>query len=196
MKAITTILAIVIAIVGVGWLGLQGQASPFIPYTAQTPAIDTLPLPKGLPAPVERFYKTVYGERVPVFTTVVMSGRASLRPYGPFYLPARFRFTHVAGRDYRHYIEATFFDIPFMKVNESYVDGRARMELPFGTDEGPNLNQAAVGAVIGTLISTLIGTLTLTGPHPLVCSERCRGSREPAEAPRGDKALGVEIGRP
>lgn len=143
MKIISTALAIILAVIGVGWLGLRAQAAPFVPYTARTPVIETVPLPEGLPAPVERFYRLVYGERVPVITSVVMSGQARLRPFGPFYLPARFRFTHIAGKDYRHYIETTFFDIPFMKVNESYIDGHARMELPFATDEGLKLNQAA-----------------------------------------------------
>jgi hypothetical protein len=58
-------------------------------------------------------------------------------------LPSRFRFTHAAGKDYRHYIETTFFNLPFMKVNERYLDGKGRMELPFATDEGENLDQAA-----------------------------------------------------
>lgn len=30
---------------------------------------------------------------------------------------ARFRFTHKAGQDYRHYIEATIFGITILKVN-------------------------------------------------------------------------------
>ena len=35
--------------------------------------------------------------------------------------PARFRFIHEAGRGYRHYIEATVFGLPLMKVNERYL---------------------------------------------------------------------------
>jgi hypothetical protein len=49
--------------------------------------------------------------------------------------PARFRFTHIAGQDYRHYIEATLFGMPLMKVNESYFDDQTRMELPVGVIE-------------------------------------------------------------
>ncbi len=38
----------------------------------------------------------------------------------------------IAGHGYRHYIEATVFGYPVMKVNEYYFDGKARMELPEG----------------------------------------------------------------
>jgi len=83
---------------------------------------------------VERFYRRIYGERVPVITSTVITGRAKMRS-GPFTFPGRFRFTYDAGRGYRHYIEATFFGLPPMKVNETYLDGKDRMELPLGTTE-------------------------------------------------------------
>ena len=106
--------------------------------------LPTVPLPSGLPAPVERFYRTLYGERVPVVTTAVLSGRSLMRPVGPFMLPARFRLIHVAGQAYRHYIEATFFGIPFIKANEYYRDGHGRMDITIiGSDEGPKYDQAA-----------------------------------------------------
>jgi hypothetical protein len=58
--------------------------------------------------------------------------------------PTRLRFTHVAGQAYRHYIEATWFGLPIMRINEHYIDGESRMELPFGvTENEPKVNQAA-----------------------------------------------------
>ena len=78
-----------------------------------------------------------------MITSLVISGKASLRPMGPIALPGRFRFTHIVGQDYRHYIECTFYGLPIMMVNERFVDGHGRMELPFGTDEGPKYDQAA-----------------------------------------------------
>jgi hypothetical protein len=54
------------------------------------------------------------------------------------------RFTHEAGQGYRHYIEATIFGFPLMKVNEWYLDGRGRMELPVGVIENePKVDMAA-----------------------------------------------------
>jgi hypothetical protein len=79
-----------------------------------------------------------------VITSAVVTGRALLRPAGPVFLPSRFRFTHIAGQGYRHYIESTIFGIPIFKVNERYVDGKSLFELPWATQEdGPKLNQGA-----------------------------------------------------
>ena len=142
--AITTILAFITLL---GWLGLQIKPRPFSPYPEKTPGLKTVPLPAGLPAPVERFYKTVYGTEIPVIKTVVIKGRAVIAPFG-VKLPARFLFVHNTGRDYRHYIEATLFGIPLMKVNEGYLDGKSFFEAPMGNIyDDPSTNQAANLAV-------------------------------------------------
>jgi hypothetical protein len=107
------------------------------------PPRDVRDLPTGLPAPVDRWLRGIYGEQVPVITSVVVTGRARMRPFG-FWLPARFRFTHEAGHGYRHYIEATLFGRPVLAVEERYLDGRSRIEIPVvGVDAGPKVDQAA-----------------------------------------------------
>jgi len=138
------ILGVVIVVGFVGWLGLQVRPQPFPAYSEQTPALETKPLPEGLPAPVERYYRTVYGETLPVIESAVIQGRAVIRPVMNIPFPARFLFVHNAGKDYRHYIEATWFGIPLMKVNEGYLDGASFFESPMAsyTDE-PNANQGA-----------------------------------------------------
>jgi hypothetical protein len=141
-----SVLVGVIVILAVGWLGLKVQPAPFPAFAQRTPKLETVALPEGLPAPVERFYRRVYGDRIPVITSAVITGRATLRPVrnGPT-LPARFRFVHIAGQGYRHYIEATFFGLPIMRVNERYVGGVGRQEVPLVgvTDNDPRANQAA-----------------------------------------------------
>lgn len=143
MKVVIGILIALVSLVVIAWLGLQVKPRPFAPYPVRTPELETIPLPDGLPAPVERFYRAVYGDQIPVVESAVISGRVQMRVFGiPF--PSRFRFTHDAGQGYRHYIEATVFGLPIMKVNEYYLDGRGRMELPFGVIEGePKIDQAA-----------------------------------------------------
>ena len=106
MKIIIIILCIAAVVFFLSWLGLQVKPSSFSPFPEKTPALKMIPLPAGLPAPVERFYKTVYGDEIPVIETVVIKGRATIAPFG-LNLPARFLFVHTAGKDYRHYIEAT-----------------------------------------------------------------------------------------
>ena len=128
-----------------GWLGLQVSPRPFPAAITGAAAVPkTIPLPSTLPPPVERFYRLTYGERIPVITSAIITGRATLRPIpgGPT-LPARFRFIHEAGRNYRHYIEATWFGLPILRVNESYLDGVSRIELPWQKSEGhPQTAQA------------------------------------------------------
>ena len=138
------IAAIISGILFLGWLGLKIKPKPFQPYPEQTPPLETVRLPEGLPAPVERFFSTVYGDEVPVIETVVITGRATISPFG-IKFPARFIFVHNAGQDYRHYIEATWFGIPFMKVNERYLNGKSLFELPVigSIDDDPSTNQAA-----------------------------------------------------
>ncbi len=142
----TIIIAFIVilgAIVVAGWLGLRVRPRPFPPYPQETPALKAVELPADLPAPVARFFQTAVGKRVPVIHSAVLTGSAELRLFGlPF--RSRFRFTHLAGQGYRHYIEATVFGFPVMKVNETYLDGKARLELPVGVIENePKIDMAA-----------------------------------------------------
>ena len=114
--------------------GFRQQPAPFPRFTAASSPVETVPLPAGLPAPVERYFRLTYGDGVPVYTSAVMSGRGTVRFMG-ITMPGRLRFTHDSGQAYRHYIETTFYGIPLFKVNESYLDGHTRLELPFGVVE-------------------------------------------------------------
>lgn len=143
MKVIVILVGSVTVLLLLGRLGLQMRPQSFPAFARRAPVLETIPLPEGLPAPVERFYRRIYGDRLPIIESALISGRAKMRIRGITF-PARFRFPHAAGRDYRHYIEATIFGMPLLKVNEHYLDGRSRLELPFGVTEGePKVNQAA-----------------------------------------------------
>jgi hypothetical protein len=138
------IAGIIVAFGLLGWLGLQIQPQSFPVYPDKTPQLKTVPLPAGLPLPVERFYHSVYGEEIPVIETVVMQGRGSMKPFMNIPIPARFVFVHNAGMDYRHYFEASLFGIPLLKVNEGYIDGVSFFESPMGNYyDDANSNQGA-----------------------------------------------------
>jgi hypothetical protein len=63
---------------------------------------------------------------------------------GPVTFSARLRFAEASGQGYRHYLECTWFGLPLLRVNEWYLDGHLRQELPFGVVAGePRADQAA-----------------------------------------------------
>jgi hypothetical protein len=143
MKIIVTILSVLVVLLAVGWLGLQIKPRSFAAYPAQSGPLPTVPLPDNLPAPVARYFRQLYGDEVPVITSAVLTGKATIAPFG-LALPSRIRFVYEAGQGYRHYIESTFFGIPIMKVNEHYLDGHGRLDLPIiGVTEGPKTDQGA-----------------------------------------------------
>ncbi len=142
MKILYILSGVLIAIVIVLWLGFQVKPAPFSSLSLEARPVETVPLPEGLPEPVERFYREIYGDTIPVIDSAVVSGRATLRIASlPF--PSRFRFTHITGQGYRHYIEACWFGIPLFKVNETFLDGKGHMEIPMGVFEGQKINQGA-----------------------------------------------------
>ena len=184
MKIIYIITIVLAALVFIGWLGLQVQPKSFaIPALSEPGAssvagetLETVALRVDLPRPVDRFYRRIYGENVPVITSAIISGRGTLRlPSGKgITFPGRFRFTHRAGQDYHHYIEATLFGQPLMKVNEHYLMGNCRFELPFGvTENEPKVNQGANLALWAEsafwLPSILVTDLRVRSLLPLSC---------------------------
>lgn len=143
MKITLIVVSIIVVLFLLGWIGLHVKPQPFSMPALSQAGQKSVPIPDGLPAPVERFYRTVYGDEMPVIDTVVLTGRGRIRPFG-IWFPARFVMVHNTGRDYRHYFEATIFGLPFLRVNEGYVDGESFFESPMGTYyDDPNTNQGA-----------------------------------------------------
>jgi hypothetical protein len=144
MKIIAISMAALAGLLIIGWLGFRVRPKPFPATPAQPGEVKTIPLPVGLPTPVERYYRQTYGDRIPVIETAVITGRATMAPVGGVKIPARFRFVHDVGQDYRHYFEMTWFGRTIGVGNEHYLDGRSKLRLPMGlSDEGPQVDQAA-----------------------------------------------------
>ena len=79
MKPVLTMIVLLVLIVLLFWLGLQMLPKPFPSYTAPTTPLQTIPLPNDLPAPVERFYRKLYADAIPVIDSSVISGTGRLR---------------------------------------------------------------------------------------------------------------------
>jgi len=137
------IVVILAALAIVALAGLLVRPEGFAQRYVSDKNIRTNQVPAGLPPPVERFFRASFGENIPETRTAVFTGRGKIRPFG-IWLPARFVFIHKVGRDYRHYIEATWFGLPFLRVNEGIVDGASFFESPMGNSrDDPNTNQGA-----------------------------------------------------
>lgn len=152
------------AAVALGWLGLQVQPASFPPYPGPATPPETAALAAELPAPVARHFRAVAGERIPRLESAVITGRARLRLSGLTF-PSRLRFVRTAGRGYRHYIESTWFGLPLLRVNEWYLEGHARLELPFGVVANePKVDMAANLAFWGEQLAWL-PTVLATDPR-------------------------------
>ena len=144
-------------------LGLRIQPQPFAAYPEPTRLETAVTIPPSLPAPVTRYYQATMPEEVPLIETAVVTARGHLRFMGITF-PQRLRFIHDAGQGYRHYIEATLFGKPLLKVNERYLDGQARMKLPVGVIENePKVNSAANLGLWGE--SIWLPTIFITDPR-------------------------------
>ncbi len=82
MKIVIGIVAVLAVLALVGWLGLRIQPASFPAYGKSPAALELMSIPQGLPAPVERWIRSIYGDQVPLIETAVISGRATT-PYVP-----------------------------------------------------------------------------------------------------------------
>lgn len=129
----------------IGWLGLQVPSPRF-----ESPAAGAdprrVPIPAGLPSPVERYARIVFGESIPVFDTAMITGHARLSPFG-LPMPTRFRFYYDVRRSsHYHEIHVTWFTRPFLRIHERNLEGHVTLELSLlgRVDNQPKTNRAGI----------------------------------------------------
>lgn len=150
-----------IALGGVGWVGLQIAPQNFPAPTTKSEDLGTVGVPPDLPAPVRRYFEVAFGERVPRVESVVAWGRARAK-FG-IWMPLRFLLYHRPGYDFRRDMEVTWFGLPVLNAMDQYINGKG-MTGPVGNaDTGPEVDQGS--NMILWAEATFYPSLLLTDPR-------------------------------
>jgi len=143
LRVIAIIALVLIVLLGVAWLGFRIPA-PRYPEVEAPGASGRLPLPADLPAPVMRYVRAVFGDSLPQVESAIAVGRATISMNG-LVMPVRFRIYYDAQRGYYHDMQATWFTLPILSVNERYLDGVSTIDIPIigYSNDDPKTNAAA-----------------------------------------------------
>jgi hypothetical protein len=144
VRILFVLVAAIVLLLALGWLGLQVKASSF-PTITSVPFTATVPLPADLPAPVLRHARLVLGETMPQAQSAMVIGRATNTING-ITMPARFRFYYDAARSSEyHDIQVTWFTLPVLRVTERFLDGQSIIDIPIigRVENDPYTNAAA-----------------------------------------------------
>ncbi|MBL8163432.1 MAG: hypothetical protein JNJ61_15700 [Anaerolineae bacterium] len=165
IRIVVIVLSLIVVLLAGGWMGLQVNASSFPTVKAgDTPR--TLPIPAGLPAPVERFARAVYGDTLPDVQSAMVLGRARLAPFG-LPMPTRFRFFYDARRSsHYHDIQVTWFNLTFMRIHERNLEGHVTLDLSMlgQVDDAPHTNRAGIQGYWAEVLAW-VPAVTLTDPR-------------------------------
>lgn len=165
IRILVGLVAVVVLLLAGGWLGLQVKASSF-PAVTPGAAPRLIPIPAGLPAPVERFARAVYGDRLPEVQSAMVLGRARLAPTG-MPMPTRFRFYYDAARSsHYHDIQVTWFNLTFMRIHERNLEGHVRLDLAIigQVDDQPKTNHAGIQGYWAEVLAW-VPSIALTDPR-------------------------------
>ena len=101
-----------------------------------------VPIPDGLPAPVDRWLRTDFPDGAPVYDTAVMQGLGVMR-IGPLPLPFRHRVEYRPGEGFVRRMDLTWYGVPVLHGLDTFVGSRGRMVTPGGAFDGPQIDQGA-----------------------------------------------------
>lgn len=141
-KILAGVAALFAALLGVGWLGLKVPMPAFPASTLKTPSLESIQPPQDLPAPVQRYVQAVFGSRIPVIESALITGRGELTV--GVTVPSRFKFYHQAGKSYYHEMQGGWFGQTIFTGHERYLNGAAILDIPVGHFENdPSIDAAA-----------------------------------------------------
>jgi hypothetical protein len=166
LRRILLVISIALVIlIGVVWLGLRIPAPAFASPDAGREPLTPVPIPDGLPAPVERFARAIYGHSLPSAQTAMVMGRADVTMNGVA-MPARFRFYYDMNHGHYHDIQVTWFTLPIMAIHERYRDGHAIIDIPIiGRTEDDRYTDAASNQGFWAELIAWVPALALQDPR-------------------------------
>ncbi len=136
-----TILGGVITLFSLGWFGLRARPKPMKLADQPQNKFEFADLPQDLPQPVRRHYELAFGNHAPMADTAVFLGRAQFRM--GLWMQMRFAAYHLLGRNLLRNIEVTWFDQPFLKGEDTFINGKGMMNINGEITDGFEIDQAA-----------------------------------------------------
>lgn len=158
--ALFAVAAVVLVVLG-GFLVPPGEMAG--PAEQESPSsLKRVPVPEGLPAPVDEWLRTAYPGGVPVADTIVMRGTGHMR-IGPLPVPMRHRVEIRPGEGFVRRMDLTWYGLAFARGKDTFVRGRGFMSTPVGDFEGDKIDQGA--DVVNWLETLAAPGVLLTNPE-------------------------------
>jgi hypothetical protein len=111
---------------GLGIAGMQVPPPAFPPIPSAPGGFRTVPIPGGLPAPVDRYLRAIGdGRSLPLLDSFVMWGR--MRMKRGMWMHGRWRAYHIPGQHFHRPLEITWFGLPFLRGTDQSIDGQGTM---------------------------------------------------------------------
>jgi len=130
----------VAALVGLVTLGFALPARPYHPHHEPSRPGGPQPFLPDLPEPVARHFHDTIGDSPPQISTAVVWGRARIYLRG-IWLPARFKVWYRPGHSFFRAFELTFYTRPFLRGNDSFLQGRGLYEIGGEIETGESIDQ-------------------------------------------------------
>ncbi|MCB0082916.1 MAG: hypothetical protein KDE47_18380, partial [Caldilineaceae bacterium] len=140
-KLLLGVAGTLLALGGIGWLGLQIPPRTLPPVVGATQERGAVAVPADLPAPVRRYLQVAFGDQIPRVETMAAWGRARAR-FG-LWMPLRYRLYHRPGVAFRREMEITWFGLPILKALDVYNHGEGATGPLNNLATGPRVNQGA-----------------------------------------------------
>ncbi len=150
-----------LALGGIGWLGLQIPPHTLPPATDAAQDLGTVTIPTDLPAPLRRYFTVAFGNEVPRVASMVTWGRARAR-FG-LWMPLRFQLYHRPGQAFLRKMEVTWFGLPVLHALDQYLNSEGATGPVNNLETGPKVNQGA--NLILWAEATFYPSILLTDPR-------------------------------